>query len=276
MNGTPIASTGTVRVDFSDALAEAAVQPRIDRDEDGLGAQLHALRDELTERGLWDGTARPAALFQYLFRRAGLDRKVADVVEEFDGLPPVRVGLASGDEGAFLAANRGAVLVRLRPERFERIDALQRYLRHELGHVADQLDPAFGYADVDVDPPVRERFALLWSVRVDARAGEPLRDPDEWLKRVQAAWPWADVRRSFQDVRDATHAQLLAWAREPHTFVGGGGAGRCPLCRFPTLVWGRIGDEVAALIAADFASWSRDEGACGQCAEGYEIKAGVW
>lgn len=272
-----------MRVEFSDGLAEAAVQPRIDRDEAGLGAQFHALRDELTERGLWNGGARPAALFQYLFRRAALDAAVADVVGEFAGMPPVRVGIASEAEGAFLAPDRSAVLLRLRVERFERVDALQRYLRHELGHVADQLDPAFGYADVDVDPPVRERFALLWSVRVDARAEaagrEPLRDAAAWLKRVQASWPWADVRRSFEDLRSApavTHADLLAWASEPRRFVGGGGAARCPLCRFPTLVWGRLGDEVAALIAAAFPSWSRADGACGQCVEGYEVKAGVW
>ena len=282
-----LALSGDMRVEFSDALAEAAVQPRIDRDEDGVGALFHATRDELTDRGLWSDAARPAALFQYLFRRAGLDRAVAGIVAEFPTLPPVRVGLASGAEGAFLAANRSAMMVRLRVERF---DALPRYLRNELAHVADQLDPAFGYAESELEPPVRERFALLWAAHIDARteaAGrEPLRDAEAWLRRVEAAWPWAgDVRRCFDAFRAAaiSHAVLIECAAEPRKFIerfGGavvkGGATRCPLCRFPTLVWGRLADEVAALVSADYAWWSRADGACGHCAERYEVKAGVW
>ena len=57
----------------------------------------------------------------------------------------------------------------LRPERFEREDDFARFLRHELTHLQDMVDPAFGYSPDLVQSGfntaqrrlTRERYRLL-------------------------------------------------------------------------------------------------------------------
>jgi hypothetical protein len=62
-------------------------------------------------------------------------------------------------------------------ERFDQPDDLARFLRHELTHVHDMVDPAFGYAphwklagqNAAQERLTRERYRLLWDITIDGR-----------------------------------------------------------------------------------------------------------
>ena len=146
-------------------------------------------------------------------------------------------------------------------------------LRHELTHVGDMLDPAFGYERAlppsDVGPSgdniLRDRYRVLWDVTIDGRlarashdrcsvrlpfGGPQGRQPDRaghadatrtarW-QEFTATFPMLGDRSgaAFDDWFDRirpTHAALAAFAQAPN---GAGStnpadSGRCPLCRFP-------------------------------------------
>ena len=69
------------------------------------------------------------------------------------------------------------MVLRLRPAHLATPAALLTFLRHELLHLADMLDPAFGYqpvlppAAVESVPAhvLRERYRVLWNTSVDGR-----------------------------------------------------------------------------------------------------------
>jgi hypothetical protein len=74
-----------------------------------------------------------------------------------------------------VAGDRG-----LRPERFADETALTRFLHHELAHLADMVNPDFGYSpelgQTGQTPSqlrlTRERYRLLWDVSIDGRLAQ--------------------------------------------------------------------------------------------------------
>jgi hypothetical protein len=186
------------------------------------------------------------------------------------------------------------VLIRVRPGAFGDAEALHRLLRAELLHVADMVDPAFGYQPIlpvaDGGPSyehlLRDRYRALWDVSV---AGRLLRrgwlgpDARAHAHRVFAAvFPMlgtatdAAFERYF-DTEAPTHADLMAFAATPGSRGEARGlmpGGRCPLCRFPTYAPEpeRLTDEVAAQVVADFPDWCADDGLCRQCADLYRAR----
>ncbi|HLY24227.1 MAG TPA: hypothetical protein VKT83_17310 [bacterium] len=95
---------------------------------------------------------------------------------------------AAPDEGAAVGEDGATLHLTVLPLRFANPFGLTRFLRHELGHVADILDGAFGYGNVPEDlaatPTLRRRFKLLWACCVDGRTarlgGSPLHTPAEY------------------------------------------------------------------------------------------------
>jgi hypothetical protein len=167
--------------------------------------------------------------------------------------------------------------------------ALARFLRHEIRHVADMLDPAFGYepdlgggrgtrAEREL---VRSRHFVLWNLAIDAVEGSPAGAEVRraQMDRVFAAVPPAGRARlvaRFSDPSLRTHPVLLAAARDPWTFLGEPRRGvvpgqACPLCGFPTHDWDPGPPEGA--IRADFPRWEASQGACRQCADIYRVAA---
>jgi hypothetical protein len=209
-----------------------------------------------------------------------------------------------GDEGADLlvapeaeGAAARTVLLRLCPDTFTDAEALQARLRAELLHVADMLDPAFGYQPVL--PPVdggpscerllRERYRALWEASVagrlvrrgaaggDAQAQAFLGFAAAFPMLSEAETGAAFVR--FFDGTACTHAQFVAFAAAPRPQGDSPGlapGGRCPLCRFPTYAPepnpGLLPPEVVARVIADFPTWRPCHGLCGQCAELYRAR----
>jgi hypothetical protein len=206
------------------------------------------------------------------------------------------------DEGAdLLVAADGSriertVLIRLRPSSFTRPDALLALLRAELLHVADMVDPAFGYEPVlpetDAGPTaarlLQDRYRALWNVTVAGRLARRAAAGEHLLAQAQRgfarAFPMlgdaapAAFERFFTGV--PAHAALVAFALAPRgttaveTLVAGG---RCPLCRFPTHAPEpepeHLGADVIDRIAAQFPAWHPAHGLCRQCADLYRARA---
>src|SRR5262249_54180805 len=136
-----------------------------------------------------DPDERNAAFFRMnlaWFREWGLERLLVTLLKEFPLLPPAlnllvfRKARSKNEEGAELYVSaetgRNGVLAVL-TERFGQDGPLTSFLRHELMHLQDMVDPAFGYSP-HLDLPgktaaqqrlMRERYRLLWDITIDGR-----------------------------------------------------------------------------------------------------------
>lgn len=136
-------------------------------------------------------------------------------------------------EGADLQVERRQtplLVVRLRPTTLVDAEAARRLLRRELLHVADMLDPVFGY---DAAPPVSdggpvldglhiERYRVLWdawtSGRMQRRGWLDAGGRERSLAAFTTTFPGPDVERRFArwfDAGQLSHAELLDFARSP-------------------------------------------------------------
>jgi hypothetical protein len=183
--------------------------------------------------------------------------------------------------------------LRLRPAMLLDPDALRGFLRHELVHIADMIDPGFGYERAlppsddgpSADNILRDRYRVLWDVTIDGR-----------LSRAGLAGPEARIarRREFAatfsmladeagfafdewfDLIDPTHHALVAFAQSPHApgQAAATATGRCPLCRFPVGSLDarpeRLSAGAALAIQRDFPDWTPAMGTCSQCLDLYE------
>jgi len=204
------------------------------------------------------------------------------------------------DEGAELYVNscmEKTAIISLQTERFEPNNMLEAFLYHELQHLDDMLNPAFGYKpELPVtiqfrvhQKLIRERYRLLWNISIHGRlchAGKPsLHSLDSYrmeLDRLFSFWP-ADKRQAVMQkfLSDLTpcHDELLNYARDPagfkdvyHPMPGS----PCPLCGFPTHDWSDIGALDSGLVASiksDFPTWEPSQGLCRQCLEIYRQRS---
>lgn len=215
--------------------------------------------------------------------------------------------ISSREEGADLhgtgpspAECRGAdrmVLVKVRPGTLIDSSRLGALLRHEFIHIADMLDPAFGYrpllpvsaAGPVYDNLIRERYRVAWDTWIDGRllrrgwAGSEVRQKRyaEFAATFSACGPEVQQRfLSFFDSDNQTHDDLLRFAQQPGGRVEKLRADKsqsrtCPLCRFPSydlLAGDALPSETIGEITADFAQWRPDDGLCRQCADLYRAR----
>ena len=134
--------------------------------------------------------ARFDELHGRFFLQLGLDRPLHDVLADRPELLlrtrgcRVLPAVSRQEETADLrvevdatAERTPTIVVRLRPQSLLDQEALRTLLRRELLHVADMLDPTFGYIrelpSVETDPAVvnllRERYRVLWDATIDGR-----------------------------------------------------------------------------------------------------------
>jgi hypothetical protein len=201
--------------------------------------------------------------------------------------------VARRDESADLlvsAPARPTLLVRVRGETLAHVDQALPLLRRELLHVADMLDPAFGYTPALPEPvaggprerAVREAYRVLWDAYVDGRLARQGRLPPgargERLRAFRAAFPWLGERATasfarFFEGATLTPAVLLAFAANGDAAAP---APRCGLCRLPSrdLAPGpaALPAGVRAAIARDAPAWRPEDGLCCRCAEIYAAR----
>lgn len=292
---------------FDPGLVEEVVLLRIARHADEH--EFRRARNRLYL--LAEGEQREHA-FQELhatwFMRLGLAQPIHTALGELPILAErcrrclVRRAPARQDEGADLLVAEGegraarTVLMRLRAGAFDDTGELLALLRAELLHVADMLDPAFGYEPTlppaDGGPSyerlLRDRYRALWEVSVAGRlTRRGVARPDakaEAYRVFVAAFAMlgasADAAFArFFDADTTTHAALMAFAAAPRGAAARGltPGGRCPLCRFPTYAPEpapeHLGIDVVQHIVADFPEWRRHHGLCRQCADLYRARA---
>ena len=183
----------------------------------------------------------------------------------------------------------------LRPESLLDPAALLPFLRRELYHIADMLDPEFGYepslppaeGGPTHDRLLKERYRVLWDTIIDGRmarrgwASESART--ERLRDFTRVFPvsgetTAQVFGHFFDQDNHTHAEIAAFVLAPRAAFQKPGASslagsRCPLCGFPTYAFRAEPDKLAATvldqIRIDFPKWDSSQGLCAQCADVY-------
>ena len=190
---------------------------------------------------------------------------------------------------------RRTVRIALQPESLLDRERLLAFLRHELFHVADMLDPAFAYEPTlpktkggpTYDTLITNRYRVLWDVTINGRMARrgwiasPVRD-GQWSDFI-CAFPMleqdaAECFERFYDAEKPAHPELAAFAFDPRAAAGvstgGSVAGtHCPLCKFPSHSFeakpDQLSEEVLAAIAHDFPHWTPVLGLCAQCADLY-------
>lgn len=183
----------------------------------------------------------------------------------------------------------------IRPESLLNEEALRPFVRHELFHISDMLDPTFAYEPTlpkaeggpTYDTLITNRYRVLWDVTI---AGRMLRRGwcaatvrDEEIDDFRHAFPMLDGEsdeffKRFFDAAEPRHQELAAFAFDPRAATNSlsnqAVAGtHCSLCRFPTHSFEtaptNLGAEVLAAIEADFPDWTPIKGLCVQCADLY-------
>lgn len=248
-----------------------------------------------------------ALLHARWFARLGLGEAVRRACREQEdalaGLKRCLVGPARrrSDEGAELYVASPAdrsVVISLRPGTLAEPEAALPFLRRELLHVADMLDPGFRYEPrlprrtigPAEDRLLQDRYRLLWDCTVDGRlAAAGLLDPLTRERRLAAFMgsfaclgdaAGACFARLFDGPRP-THPRMVTMAADPAAGFGvagvpGAGRGRCPLCGFQAVRLirdpGEFPEGVLPAIRADAPGWVPEHGACGQCADLYAAR----
>ena len=208
---------------------------------------------------LLDPDERNSAFFRLhleWFREWGLEKLLKEPLKEFPLLPEAlrilafRKSQGNKDDGAELYVNEAGErngVVAMRPERFEREVELASFLRHELTHLHDMIDPAFGYVpDLPVQGPslnqqrlARERYRSLWDVSIDGRLIRSGRQTiatreHRWseFSAAFAFWPEARQKEVFDSLWSnpaPTHRALEELVCDPRQLQSTAGPGREPL-----------------------------------------------
>lgn len=216
----------------------------------------------------------------------------------------VGYALRRDDEGAELfvkgaaegGRRQGTIRFLVCPHSFLDREGFELFVRRELVHLEDMLDPNFGYRrelPVSGGDPARvklfkERYRVLWDATVDGRLVRrglaPASLRDRRLAEFTRAFPTLGEKAPeafsrFFDREPHMHAELVAFALEP----GAAGASRrlpgerCPLCRFVSHAFESEPERLpgAALeeIQRDFPGWRPQEGLCLQCADLYRARS---
>ncbi len=212
---------------------------------------------------------------------AGIDRcLVASAVSSRDDMVELFVAPENGAAGVL----RRAVVIRVRPARFLDSARLLAFLRRELLHIADMLDPAFEY-EPRLPPSeggpaherlVWDRYGVLWDAYVDGRLSRL-----GWAPPGARAQRLAAFRRAFPMLRERVEAAFDRFfaaesLRHGELVEFAAHGGRCPLCRFPTHAFepepSRLPPDVREQIRSDFPEWDPAMGLCLQCADLYRAR----
>jgi hypothetical protein len=264
--------------------------------------RFHAARERCYN--ILDSDERNAAFFNLhfdWFREWGLEQLLLGIVDKYPLLGRTLNTLAfrkartNKDEAAELYVspeNGRSGVVAMRPERFERNEAVHLFLLHEFMHLSDMVDPAFGYVPGlrahGMNPShqriIRERYRLLWDITIDGRLGCSREGERHRVLFNHAFSFWPEHRRDdvfsrLQTTQSPRHDELLALASDPRDLSHANTplpGGTCPLCGFSTFEWADVPTMDAAIrgaIEREFPRWSPAQGVCNRCIEVYVTAA---
>lgn len=297
-------------VEFQPRLVEEAVLRAIaGHREESL---FRKERDQLYE--CRDNDGREVAfqqLHQSWFNRLGLGNPLRQVFELWPILTTsthrclLIKGRSKKDIGAelYLAPHecdvseheRRIIVIQLTPELLCQSQQLLDFLRHELLHIVDMLDPSFGYepdfpktfVGPAYDHFLQARYGVFWDITIDGRLYQ-----NGWLPSSVREKHWTIFKHAFSgseeklektfsyffDEGQHTHRELMAYAQHPEKWLSGTTAensakGRCALCHFPTFHLINSNDlrvDLIAKIQAHYPAWNSQQPICQQCTDLYE------
>jgi hypothetical protein len=266
-------------------------------------ARFHREREKLYS--IPDPDDRNAAFFKLhleWFREWNLERLLTAPLAAFPllstalGILAYRQSRVRNDEGAELyvnAAGDRSGVVCLRPGRLGSPVELDVFLSHELMHLQDMVDPAFGYrAELPGAGPspnqqrvARERYRLLWDMSIDGRLSRTHRQTvttrqARWAEFLKAfdLWPAArqaevfDVLWSNPKPNHAQFDRLIGEYARLRCTAGASPGAPCPLCGFTTFAWAPaspLEDQILNAVRREFPQWQLEQGLCRRCAEVY-------
>lgn len=285
------------------------------RREPGAAEDLARRRNRIYEIADPDERERVfGELYREWFGRLGLGKPIEQAFREqpsiASGVEVCLIGRSTkaADDGAELfvqadqnrpGVHRRTVRLLLRPEVLSSPEVLLTFLRHELFHIADMLDPKFAYEPAlpasDVGPTydslLRSRYRVLWDTTINARMLQrgwlPAAARSRCRSEFFSAFPMLgdeldDVFLRFFDQARCTHPELVAFAQNPRAVTGSAvgtpqPGSRCALCGFPTYVFapqrGSFDASTIAKIIEDFPRWRPSDGLCAQCADLYAARS---
>jgi hypothetical protein len=242
-----------MRIEYDPNLVEQTVFLAARRDA-RLECDLHQAVDPFYKMADEEGRSRAfREVTGEFFRRLHLDRIVPSFVAERPLIGQhiracVVFEAAHGkaqsadvfvkQESAGGQQTQRTLVIRVCPESLLDVARLAPWLRRELLHAADIVDPAFGYSvnDIAGQPHeqrlVLDRYRVLWDVYVEGRLVREGRSEAAMAPRLWGGFARAFTYREHKPSREAfemflptsrlTHRQLLEWASDPMSL--------CPDC----------------------------------------------
>jgi hypothetical protein len=294
------------RVEIHPRLVEdsvwRALQGRVE------AADFHGERDSLYR--IEDPEERESAFVAFhaaWFRRLEIDAPIRQTIEEQEDrfasvarclIAPASSSRSQAGELFVSSAGSRSVVITILPEMLVDHDRALVFLRRELMHIGDMLDPAFEYEPRLPDQPagpahdrlLQDRYRILWNCSVDGRLLRQGRIPASLRedRRSEFARAFACLGILIPDCFDRIfhgprpdHPALVAMASDPEALFGRLEAPptpgrRCPLCAFPTVDFEpepeTLSGSILTTIRAEFPAWSPEDGLCLQCAELYRAR----
>lgn len=304
---------------FNSALCEAVVESEIQRRNSENDFRLAVSFRKKADSIYADVPPRKReAAFSVLYRRyfeeLGYPDQIKSILSEFTGggeIPSecflVRT-FRDEEESAQLSEDGTRLGVQIRAETLRSPERCAYLLRHELTHILDILDPAFGYEPSrplsEVSPSeeslFRDRYRTLWDLSIDGRLERKELLPEGLRERrateFQTLFPnlggpaaeeafaalWDGPRPSDAAFRQMVRGTAplcsalnlsahISGEDEPRATFGPGSL--CSLCQFPTHEWAETTEHLSRLVRAEFPGWDPSQGICTQCVNRYLFTA---
>lgn len=247
------------------------------------------------------------------------------VIDEHVGEIVIRAVYAEEKEEANLAKRKiedkergelAVVNLQITSVHFSDREELKRFLRHELMHVTDMLDPLFCYDSnpLGVTPSeeciIKNHYSLIWDMHIDARlvrserliseAKDKRRSEFDLMYRSLPEDERISIFEGLWQAGKLTHPEILACAKDPVKLLDFRASLSpeqiekekqekkkkihlpgmiCPLCKFPTHNWieeESILKEVIEQVSKDAPTWDPQDGLCQRCDEVYRAIVGKW
>ena len=192
-----------------------------------------------------------------------------------------------------------SILISLASEQFCQPDRLLDFLRHELQHIEDILNPDFGYKlnssnpkkSALIDSLFLQRYSVLWDLTVDGRLLN-----NEFKTSLSKEAHFEKFRQTFQlpqressklfdyffDNPNPTHEELEDFAVDPLGWLEDRNnakdvrKGNCSLCTFSStdlsIIPEQFPKEIINVIQNENPNWKLSDPICGQCIDIYESR----
>lgn len=203
------------------------------------------------------------------------------------------------DKSADFDKKNTSILLTLTPERFCDQDKMVGYLRHELQHIEDMLNPNFGYKLNSSNPKISalisslflQRYSVLWDLTVDGRLSNR-----EWETSLPRERHFEIFQQTFQlppedstklfnyffDNPDPKHEEVEDFAADPLGWIQDredakdARKGNCALCTFSStdlsILPKSFPKEILEVIQEENPDWKLTDPICGQCIDIYESR----